>query len=151
MSYKRCAVSILMLIIVAAASTGQAEETKNAAASGKIPKGAKVYIAPIADGFDTYLKTAIADKKVPIEVVGNRDQAEFEIIGVSETKKASTAKKAIFLDWRSDEEASIQVANLKSGEVTWAYSVHKQSSAHGKKSTANACAKHLKEAIESNN
>jgi hypothetical protein len=46
------------------------------------------------------------------------------------------------------EEASIQVSNIKSGEATWAYSVHKQNSAHGKKSTAEACAKHLKDEIQ---
>lgn len=149
MPYKRRVVSVLVLLVVAAVSTSQADETKKTLASTKIPKGAKVYIAPITDGFDTYLKEAITAKKVPVEVVGSRDQAEFEITGTSETRKAGAAKKAIFLDWHSDEEASIQVSNIKSGEVAWAYSVHKQSSAHGKKTTAEACAKHLKDdAIE---
>jgi len=30
----------------------------------------------------------------------------------------------------------------------WAYSVHEEASTHGKKSSAEACAKHLKDAIE---
>jgi hypothetical protein len=101
------------------------------------------------DGFDEYLKNAIHDKKVPIEIVGEKDKADFEITGHSETQKASTAKKVIMWDWRSNEQASIQVSNLKSGEVVFAYSVNKPSSAHGKKSSAEACAKHLKEKIES--
>jgi hypothetical protein len=33
--------------------------------------------------------------------------------------------------------------------VVFAYSVNKQSSAHGKRSTAEACAKHLKDQTES--
>lgn len=114
-----------------------------------IPPGAKVFIAAMESGFDNNLKAAIQAKKVPVVVVGDKAQAEFEISGHSETQKASTAKKVIMWDWHSNEQASIQVVNLKSSEVVFAYSVNKVSSAHGKKSTAEACAKHLKEKIES--
>lgn len=140
--------AIVALIIVAAAGITQAGETKNAPATNKIPKGAKVYVAAMTDGFDTYLKAAIVDKKVPLQLTSVRDEAEYEITGTSETMKAGTAKKVLAWDWRSNEEASIRLINLKSSEVTWAYSVHKQSSAHGKKSTAEACAKHLKDEME---
>jgi hypothetical protein len=40
------------------------------------------------------------------------------------------------------------VAGIKSGEIVFAYSANKKNSAHGKQTTAEACAKHLKEAIE---
>lgn len=96
-------------------------------------------------GFEAPLRKAIADKKVPLEVVEQREQAEYEITGAAESKKASTAKKIIMGSWHSDEEASIKVASLKTGEIVYAYSVHKQDSAHGQKSTAEACAKHLKD------
>jgi hypothetical protein len=49
----------------------------------------------------------------------------------------------------SSEQASITVTNLKTGVAVWAYSVNKSDSAHGKQSTAEACAKHLKQKIES--
>ncbi len=110
----------------------------------KIPAGSKVFIAPMG-GFETPLSKAIADKKVPIEIVGQREQAEYEITGTSESRKASTAKKVILGSWHSDEEASIKVSSVKTGEMVYAYAVHKQDSAHGKKSTAEACAKHLKD------
>jgi hypothetical protein len=120
-----------------------------AQAGGKtIPAGAKLFIAPMPDGFHEYLATAIAAKKVPVTIVSDRATAEFEVTGHSETQKAGAAKKAIMLNWHSIEQASIQVANLQSGEVAFAYSANKKSSAHGKKSTAEACAKHLKEHIE---
>lgn len=112
--------------------------------STKIPAHSKVYIAPMG-GFETHLKKAIADKKVPVEIVEQREQAEYEITGTAESKKASTAKKVILGSWHSDEEASIKVASLKTGEVVYAYSAHKQDSAHGQRSTAEACAKHLKD------
>lgn len=115
----------------------------------KIPAGSKVYLASMG-GFESDLRAAIIKKKVPIEIVDQRENAEYEITGVSESKKAGAAKIIIMGSWRSNEDASIKVSNLKTGEVAYAYSVHKDNSAHGKRSTAEACAKHLKdEAIAS--
>jgi len=34
---------------------------------------------------------------------------------------------------------------VKTGEMVYAYAVHKKDSAHGQRSTAEACAKHLKD------
>jgi hypothetical protein len=140
-------VAVSMLLVMAAALTC-AEETKPSALSSKIPSGAKIFIAPIADGYDTFLKDAITKKKVPVQLVSARDQAEYEITGTSESQKAGTAKKLILGNWHSREEASITLSNIKSGEVIWAYSVHEEASTHGKRSSAEACAKHLKDAIE---
>jgi len=147
MSYKRNVAGILMLLVIAAVSMALAGE-KNAPPSQKIPKGAKVFVAPIEGGYDVYLKEAIAKKKVPVEVVASRDQADYEITGTAESQKASTAKKVILGNWHSREEASITVSNIKSAEVVWAYSVHEEASTHGQRSSAEACAKHLKEVIE---
>jgi hypothetical protein len=122
----------------------QAQAQGSAEAQAKIPKGAKVFIAPM-NGFEVPLKKAIADKKVPIEIVEQRELAQYEITGTSESKKAGAAKKIIMGSWHSNEDASIKVADLKSGEVVYAYSAHKQDSAHGQRSTAEACAKHLKD------
>jgi hypothetical protein len=110
----------------------------------KIPAGSKVFLAPMG-GFETYLKSAMVNKKVPLEIVEQRDKADYEITGVSESKKAGAAKIIIMGSFHSREEASIKIANLKTGELVYAYSVHKENSAHGKQSTAEACAKHLKD------
>jgi hypothetical protein len=134
---------VLIVLIGFSPAYGQAATSK------AIPPGAKVFIAPMPDGFDEYLRAAIEKKKVPLQILADKDKAEFQITGQSETQKASTAKKVIMWDWHSNEQASIQVSNLTSGEVVFAYSVNKVSSAHGKKSSAEACAKHLKEKIES--
>jgi uncharacterized secreted protein with C-terminal beta-propeller domain len=117
-------------------------------ASKVIPPNSKVFVASMPDGFNEFLKAAIEKKKVPLQIVAEKDQADFQITGQSETQKASTAKKVIMWDWRSNEQASIQIVNLKTSEVVFAYSVNKVSSAHGKKSSAEACAKHLKEKID---
>jgi hypothetical protein len=136
---------LTMLLAVGLAPMMLAQE----AANKVIPAGSKVFIAPMEDNFQDYLKAALQAKKVPVVVVDDKASADFEIAGHSETEKASTAKKVIMWNWHSNEQASIQVTNLKTSEVAYAYSANKQSSAHGKKSTAEACAKHLKEKIES--
>jgi hypothetical protein len=51
-------------------------------------------------------------------------------------------------NFHSNENASINVSNAKTGEVAFAYEAHKESSAHGQQSAAEACAKHLKDKIE---
>ena len=112
-----------------------------------IPEGSKVYVAPM-DGFETHLKTALEKKKVPLTVVETKQDAAYEISGVATSQKASTAKKILFGSWHSREEASIQVTDLKTGVVVFAYSYNTSDSAHGKRSSAESCAKHLKEALK---
>jgi hypothetical protein len=137
---------MLVFLLVAALGPVRAG-AKNEPPSQKIPKGAKIFIAPIANGYETFLKDAMAAKKVPVEIVASRDQADYEITGTSESQKAGAAKIIIMGNWHSREEASITLSNIKSGEVVWAYSVHEEGSTHGKRSSAEACAKHLKDAI----
>lgn len=120
----------------------------DAQTKSSIKAGAKVFIASMPDGFDSYLKSAIEKKKVSLTIVESREKADFEITGSSETQKAGAAKKIIRLNWHSAEQASISISDLKSGEVVFAYSVNKESSAHGKQSTAEACAKHIKEFLQ---
>lgn len=133
-------VTRIALLVAAVTSAG-------VGAQRTIPEGSKVFIAPMG-GFETYIKAAIDKKKVPVTIVEQREAADFELSGASESEKASTAKKVIMLDWHSKEQASIKLTDIKSSEVVFAYSVHKASSAHGKQSSAEACAKHLKEAVK---
>lgn len=113
----------------------------------KLTPGAKVYVAPM-DGFGTYLTSALTKKAVPVRVIADREKADFEISGTAESQKAGWAKIVMTGSAQSREEASINVVNIKSGEVVYAYNVSKGSSVHGKQSTAEACAKHLKNFIE---
>lgn len=113
-----------------------------------IPPQSKLYIAPM-NGFETDLRTAMEAKHVPVQLVSDRDQADFELKGISETQKAGTAKKLIMGSWHSKEEASIQIYDVKTSEMVYAYSYHNENSMHGKRSSAESIAKHLKEKIES--
>ena len=134
----------LSLILTLAAAGGMGQES-----SKIIPSGSKVFISPMSGGLEKELAAALRAKKVPVEVVTEKEKAEFEISGASESKKAGAAKILIRGSFHSSEQASVTVTNLKSGEAVWAYSVNKSDSAHGKRSSAEACAKHLKEKIQS--
>src|SRR2546427_13214369 len=112
MSYRRSAAGIVITLMIIAVFGAQAKDAKNAPPSAKIPQGAKVFVAPITDGFDTFLKDAIAKKKVPVELVASRDQADYEITGTSETQKAGAAKKVLLGNWHSREEPRITLRNI---------------------------------------
>lgn len=113
-----------------------------------LPRGAKVFIEPVESGFENYLAAAIQKKSVPLTVVTNRDKADFVISAVAETEKAGWAKMLFLGTDASKEEAGIKIVDPKTEEVVFAYAVHKGSSARGKQSAAEACAKHIKEKIE---
>lgn len=137
-------------------SKGTAGELKSASTdegqlatvrSASIPAYAKVYIAPMPGGFENYIIAGLRNKKVPLTVVVDRTKAEYEISGVSESEKAGWAKMLFIGSENSNEEASIKIADVKTGAVIFGYSVHKTNSVRGRQSAGEACAKHIKQIV----
>jgi hypothetical protein len=114
--------------------------------STKIPSGSKVYVAPMG-GFENYVIAGIVKKKVPVSLVSTRDKAEYEIRGSAETEKAGWAKMLFLGSQNTNEQASINVSEIASGNVVFAYSVNKLNSVRGKQSAGEAIGKHLNEAV----
>jgi hypothetical protein len=137
-----------MIALALAALALIAAPPQQSASAALLKPGAKVFVHPMPNDFDSYFRAALKKKKVPVVVVDTRDAAEFEIKGSSETQKAGAAKKIVLGSWHSDEQASISVTSVQSGEIVFAYSANKKNSAHGRQTTAEACAKHLKEVME---
>lgn len=134
-----------------AGGTPVASGTPQAAApaaseTAKLMPGAKLFLEPM-DGFSTYLSAALLKKKVPVVVVDDRSKADFVVSGSSQVEKAGWAK-TIFVSPAPHAEASIAIKDAHSGNLVWAYNVDKSNAARANQSTAEACAKHLKEAIE---
>ena len=98
------------------------------------------------DGFETTLSAAMLKKNVPVVIVDDKSKADFILSGTSHVEKAGWAK-TIFVSPNSHAEASIMIKD-PSGSLAFAYNVDKTSARRGAQSTAEACAKHLKEAIE---
>jgi hypothetical protein len=113
----------------------------------RIRAGSKFYVAPMG-GFETYVIAGLMKKQVPILVVNSRDKADYEITGASESQKASWAKMMFMGSQQSHEEASVVIANIKTGTVVFGYNVNKGNSVRGRQSAAEACAKHIKNNIE---
>jgi hypothetical protein len=120
-----------------------------AAPNLKIPSGSKIYVAPMA-GFENYVVAGIMKKKVPVSIVNDRDKADYEINGAADTQKAGWAKIVFLKTDATTEEATINVTEIKTGAIVFAYSVHKGNSARGKQSAGEAIGKHLNEAIGKN-
>jgi hypothetical protein len=113
-----------------------------------LPKGARICVTPIQNGFETYIIAGLEKKKVPVVVVADRSKADYEITGVSDSDKAGWAKMLFLGSQQTAESASIKIVNLKTGNVVFAYSVNKTNSARGKQSAGEAVAKHINEKIE---
>jgi hypothetical protein len=113
-----------------------------------LPRGARIYVSPISNGFETYITAGLEKKKVAVIVVADRSKAEYELTGVSDSDRAGWAKMLFLGSQQTNEAASIKIVNLKTGNVVFAYSVNKTNSARGKQSAGEAVAKHINEKIE---
>ena len=86
----------------------------------RIPVNSKIYISPFksedaskpVEGFETYMAAAIRKKGVPVIMVADRLQADFEIAGSADKKGAGFAKKWLLGDFRRSTSASLTVTNL---------------------------------------
>ena len=143
-----------MLFALSAVARDQPSQPQNTSAAAgatspadtRIPRNSKVYIAPM-DGFEIYLAAALRKKGVPLTMVTDRDQADFEITGTHEKKDAGWAK-TIFVGPSPSASASMQVVNLNTKIVVYADSSHRTTANRGERSTAEKLAKYPKKKIE---
>ena len=138
---------------------------------GQIHPGARIVIAPMG-GFETYFAAAIREKGVPITLTLDRDSAQYFVVSTETEWRGFVAGSSAGADWSPTGghfgsasgasstrglESSIMLIDAKSKDVMWAYEVHKSThgalifgtlGARGQQSLAEACAKHLKEYME---
>jgi hypothetical protein len=159
MPFKRLVLPILASILCTGSSLAQEakpsdltttnQSDKNPVITNEsLPSGARIYIAPMPSGFETYVAAGLEKKKVPVVLVTDRDKADYELSGVSDSDRAGWAKMLFLGSQQTNENASIKVVNLKTGNVVFAYSVNKTNSYKGKQSAGEAIAKHINEKIE---
>lgn len=113
-----------------------------------LPSGARIYLAAMPNGFETYVAAGLEKKKVPVVLITDRDKADYELSGVSDSDRAGWAKMLFLGSQQTNESGSIKIVNLTTGNVVFAYSVNKTNSARGKQSAGEAVAKHINEKIE---
>jgi len=123
--------------------------------ANRIPPNSKVYIAPFksedslnpVEGFETYMAAALRKKGVPVIMVADRSQADFEILGSADKKGAGFAKKWLLGDFRRSTSASMSVTNLHTGVIAYADASDRASANKGLRSSAEKLAKYLKRKI----
>lgn len=124
--------------------------TSSAPAAASVPfvAGAKVFLEPM-DGFEQLLADAFVKKRVPVVVVKERAQADFILSGDARVKKRGWVSGFV-LSTKGGGEISIKDA--RTGSQVFAYSFHRVDAmtAVGQiyENWAEACAKHLKKALE---
>ena len=113
----------------------------------------RIYVEP-QDGFESYLSAAIVKKHVPAVVTQDKENASFVLTSAVLAKEESTGSKVspdvslrIVRGIQGTQTATVQLVNVKTKEVAWAYNVRK-GSASAYQSTAEAAAKHLKKFLE---
>jgi len=123
--------------------------------ANRIPPNSKIYIAPFksedtsnpVEGFETYMAAALRKKGVPVIMIADRSQADFEILGSADKKGAGFAKKWLLGDFRRSTSASMSVTNLHTGVVAYADASDRASANKGLRSSAEKLAKYLKRKI----
>ncbi len=123
--------------------------------ANRIPPNSKIYISPFksedaskpVEGFETYMAAALRKKGVPLIMVAERSQADFEIAGSADKKGAGFAKKWLLGDFRRSTSASLSVTNLRTGVIAYADSSDRASANRGLRSSAEKLAKYLKRKI----
>jgi hypothetical protein len=113
----------------------------------QIPAGSKIYVDP-ADGFDKSLSAALQKKKVPVTVVSRKELADYELQGVSDYPKPVWAKTSFLGQVQPDDRARVRFVSLKTNEVVFAYTVNNKNTQQKRRTAAEACAEHLKRAID---
>lgn len=108
-----------------------------------IPAGSTIFINT-NNGFDIFLLAALQNKGVPLQLTSHADKADYVLDSSLFHSDEFFATRKAAGTYRVSEAA---FKLTRSGEVVWAYAVTKGMLSRGKQSVAEACAKHLGEAV----
>lgn len=109
--------------------------------------GSSVYVAPMG-GYERFIIAALEEKRVPLVVLTDPSISNFEIRDAAVNPPSSaTATSGGSAHW--SEQANITVTDLKTHAVVFSCAVKESNSSHGNKSSAEDCAKHLRDVMES--
>jgi TolB-like protein len=105
------------------------------------------------NGFETYIAAAIRKKQVPIDVVTDPARATFKHkaapVEIKQESSAGKIARCLFAYCAGIEDkgnVSVQLIDMSSSKMLWAYSVNKQrGGSKNQQSMAEAVAKHFKE------
>jgi hypothetical protein len=112
---------------------------------GKIPSDSKIYVNA-NNGFDIFLSAAFQSKGVRLQLTPSPDKADY--ILDSSLFRSREWLETQRIGSHPVEEAAFKLIS-RSGDTVWAYAVTKGYLTRGMQSIAEACAKHLRNRVES--
>ena len=83
--------------------------------------GSTVWIAPMG-GFETHLRTALAAADLPLVIVPTREQADYEVSGVSVEVPAGIEEGAREVR-TTRQDTTVRITDIDSGETVFKHSV----------------------------
>ena len=89
-----------------------------AADSSVLPKGAKLFIAPMDGQLDGFLAPEIIKKKVPLVVVTEESQADYVLTGAS--IKADDKWYHVAFGGKDKNEGNVRLVSVKDKRLIWA-------------------------------
>lgn len=90
------------------------------AQSQKIAPGAKIFIAPMEGGLNTFLAAELVKKKIPLTVVMEEAQAEFIMAGGSAKTGDDKWYHTVFGSGKDKNEGSVQIVSVATKTLVWA-------------------------------
>lgn len=102
-----------------AAAILYAKKKEESPYKGRVPNGARVFIAPMEGGLDGFIAAELLKQKIPVVVVIDESLADFIIGGVS-LKADSHWYDAAFGTGKDKNEGNIRILNVKNKQMIWA-------------------------------
>lgn len=112
-------------------------------AHGLIPPGSKIYVDS-NNGFDIFIDAALKGK-TDLQLVTRPEDADYILDSSVFHSGEFVATQKVAVAYRTSE-AAFKLTS-RDGNIVWAYAVTKGLMGRGKQSVAEACAKHLNEAV----
>jgi len=108
-----------------------------------------IYVEP-SDGFDTSIIAALQKKHVPVEIVTDKDRADYVLkatdVQIHKESGAGKIARCLFAYCAGIEDSgnvSVQLVDTRTKTIAWGYNVTKQRASKNRQSMAEAIAKHL--------
>ena len=108
-----------------------------------------IYVEP-SDGFETSIIAALQKKHVPVEIVTDKDRADYVLtatdVQIHKESGAGKIARCLFAYCAGIEDSgnvSVQLVDTRTKTIAWGYNVAKQRASKNRQSMAEAIAKHL--------
>jgi len=104
------ALVLAMFLSVAVAHAGEPKT---------VPSGAAIFIEPMENDLDGYIRAEMVKKKIPLKIVLKREQAHLVMSGESATRKGSWHEGWLSME-KDKASGSAMVVDRATGEMLWA-------------------------------